>query len=124
MQRNMLHPHKILPTRQTLRQRKLHLTLPTTRPAHLAARKRRALAIHLEPDITRAVERRCRLACGHFREVELQGAGMRDTGGGGEADGVAGAHRVGGGRGAGGELVAADGGGGDVCYGAWGWVLV
>lgn len=44
---------------------------------------------------------------------------MRDGGYGGEAQGVAGVDGVGFGSGAGGELVAADGGGGYVCYGAW-----
>lgn len=111
MQCNMLHAHKILPTRRTLRHRKRHNLLIARCPRHLAAAKRRALRVHFEPHGAGAVEGGGGFAAGHACHVELEGARVRDGCHGCEADCVARGDGIGGGGGAGGELVAADLGG-------------
>jgi hypothetical protein len=124
MQRNVLHAHKILAARCALGDRECYLLLPRASEAHLPAGEGGALAVDFEPDGAAAVEGGSGLARGDFGHVELEGAGVRDGGDGGEADGVACVDRGGHGRsGAGGELIAADLVGGDVGYGAIGLVV-
>jgi hypothetical protein len=94
-----------------------------TSPTHTSGTDLRPLLIDLEPDIATSIPSRRRLASRHLREIELQGSRVRDAALGGEADGVSGVNFVSLSARPGGELVAADGVGTYVGYGAIGLVV-